>query len=151
MEPPLGLDSSNHYGQALAHKRAEAVRKHVRADHFSHPSNRPAPLILNRQGEPREGDNLRTAPNPSQTECDCDTTTGYRAPCSRAARSPGPLWADATPAPERFARLRRLSLGRCFCRPCPSPARAALPSASGFGRFPPCVGERKTLTNPLTL
>ncbi len=40
--------------------------------------------------------------------------------------SPVPVWADARPAPERFARLRRLSLNLCFCRPCPSPARAAL-------------------------
>ena len=37
-----------------------------------------------------------------------------------------PVCTDAKPAPERFARLRRLSLGVAFCRPCPSPARAAL-------------------------
>ena len=53
MEPPLGSQPCP-LGlvqplQAVAHKRAEAVRKGVRADHFSHPSNRPAPLILNRQ------------------------------------------------------------------------------------------------------
>ena len=48
--------------------------------------------------------------------------------------SPGPLWADATLAPERFARLRRLSLGLAFVGPARHRRGRRFPSASGFGR-----------------
>ena len=62
--------------------------------------------------------------------------------------SPGPVWADASPAPERFARLRRLSPGLAFVVPAHHRRGRRFPTASGFGRFPPFAGERKTLTNP---
>ena len=61
--------------------------------------------------------------------------------------SPVPVWADARPAPERFARLRRLSLNPFVGPACHRRGRR-FPTASGFGRFPPFAGERKTLTNP---
>ena len=62
--------------------------------------------------------------------------------------SPVPVWADARPAPERFARLRRLSLNLAFVGPARHRRGRRFPTASGFGRFPPFAGERKTLTNP---
>ena len=62
--------------------------------------------------------------------------------------SPGPVWADARLAPERSARLRRLSLGLAFVGPARHRRGPRFPTASGFGRFPPFSGERKTLTNP---
>ena len=107
--------------------------------------NRHAPLILNRQ--------------PSREKV---TTFGLRQILLRAQPksggigyamfprfpSPGPLWADATLAPERFARLRRLSLGLAFVGPARHRRGRRFPAASGFGRFPPFAGERKTLTNP---
>ena len=70
------------------------------------------------------------------------------APCSLASPSPGPIWPDAIPAPERSARLRRLSLGLAFVGPARPRRGRRFPTASGFGRFPPFAGERKTLTNP---
>ena len=110
--------------------------------------NRHAPLILNRP--PRSTVTTfglyaksHFAPNGNQV------CIGYamfpRFP------SPGPLWAVATPAPERFARLRRLSLGLAFVGPARLRRGRRFPSASAFGRFPPFAGERKTLTNSLTL
>ena len=68
-----------------------------------------------------------------------------------ALPAPVPVCTDAKPAPERFARLRRLSLAFAFVGPARHRRGRRFPSASGFGRFPPCVGERKTLTNLLTL
>ena len=62
--------------------------------------------------------------------------------------SPVPVWADARPAPERLARLRRLSLNLAFVGPARHRRGRRFPTASGFGRFPPFAGERKTLTNP---
>ena len=62
--------------------------------------------------------------------------------------SPGPVWADASPAPERFARLRRLSPGLAFVVPARHRRGRRFPTASRFGCFPPFAGERKTLTNP---
>ena len=61
---------------------------------------------------------------------------------------PVPVWADASPAPERSARLRRLSLDLAFVGPARPRRGRRFPTASGFGRFPPFTGERKTLTNP---
>ena len=61
---------------------------------------------------------------------------------------PGPVWADASHAPERSARLRRLSLDLAFVVPALPRREGRFPTASGFGRFPPFAGERKTLTNP---
>ena len=40
--------------------------------------------------------------------------------------SPVPVWADARPAPERLSSPSASVTQPCFCRPCPSPARAAL-------------------------
>ena len=78
--------------------------------------------------EPREADNLRTAPNPSQRLPD-EPVLGYamfpRFP------SPGPLWAVATPPPERFAHLRRLSLALLL---------SALPVTGAGGAFLPRQG-----------
>ena len=51
--------------------------------------------------------------------------------------SPVPVWADARPAPERFARLRRLSLNLAFVGPARHRRGRRFPTASGFGRFPP--------------
>ena len=45
--------------------------------------------------------------------------------------SPGPLWAVATPAPERFAHLRRLSLALLL---------SALPVTGAGGAFLPRQG-----------
>ena len=116
---------------------------------FRQPSNRPRSIvILNRQPSREKPTTFRSAPNPSQRLPDkpgarlrhvsalpvAGSALGRRNPRARTLRSPS-------------ASVTR----SCFCRPCPSPARAALPSASGFGRFPPFAGERKTLTNPLTL
>ena len=67
MEPPLGSQPTRtrlRPGGTDAHKRAVAVRKPA--------TNRHAPLILNRQAEPREGDNLRATPNPTSRPTDCD-------------------------------------------------------------------------------
>ena len=62
---------------------------------------------------------------------------------------PGPVWADATPAPERTARLGGVCHSTLLLSPRPgSGAGGAFLSASGFGHFPPFAGERKTLTNP---
>ena len=107
--------------------------------------NRHAPLILNRQ--------------PSREKV---TTFGLRQILLRAQPksrgigyamfprfpSPVPVWADARPAPERLARLRRLSLNLAFVGPARHRRGRRFPTASGFGRFPPFAGERKTLTNP---
>ena len=57
--------------------------------------------------EPREGDNLRATPNPTSRPTEI---TRYRLRHVPAPPAPGPLWAVATLAPERFAHLRRLSL-----------------------------------------
>ena len=65
-----------------------------------------------------------------------------------APLAPVPVWADARPAPERFARLRRLSLNLAFVGPARHRRGRRFPTASGFGRFPPFAGERKMLTNP---
>ena len=48
--------------------------------------------------------------------------------CAMFSRGPlpGPVWADARLSPERSARLGASVTRPCFCRPCPSPARAAL-------------------------
>ena len=53
MEPPLGLVYSPGSPQA--------------------PTKSPRSIDPESPGEPREADTLRTAPNPSQAECDCDT------------------------------------------------------------------------------
>ena len=62
--------------------------------------------------------------------------------------SPVPVWADAKPAPERFARLRRLSLALLLSALPVTGAGGAFLPRQGLGRFPPFAGERKTLTNP---
>ena len=79
-------------------------------------------------GEPREGDTLRTAPNPSQRLPDklvCGYAMFPRFP------SPGPVCAVATPAPERFAHLWRLSLALLL---------SALPVTGAGGAFLPRQG-----------
>ena len=48
-----------------------------------------------------------------------------------ALPAPGPVWADAKPAPERFARLRRLSLALLL---------SALPVTGAGGAFLPRQG-----------
>ena len=53
-----------------------------------------------------------------------------------------------SPRQERSARLRRLSLGLAFVGPARPRCGRRFPTASGFERFPPFAGERKTLTNP---
>ena len=83
---------------------------------------RSAPLIVNRRSR-RNGDNLR-AVRQILLRAQRRSGTGY-AMFSRFP-SPGPVWADATPAPERFARLWRLSLDLAFVVPARPPARSAL-------------------------
>ena len=83
---------------------------------------RRAPLIVNRQSC-RNGDNLR-AVRQILLRAQRKSATGY-AMFSRFP-PPGPVWADATPAPERSAPLEASVTRPCSCRPGPSPARAAL-------------------------
>ena len=106
--------------------------------------NRRAPLIVNRQ-PCRNGDNLR-AVRQILLRAQRRSGTGYA--MFPRSLSPGPVWADASPAPERFARLRRLSPGLAFVVPARHRRGPRFPAAFGFGRFPPFAGERKTLTNP---
>ena len=102
------------------------------------------PLIVNRQSC-RGGDNLR-AVRQIPLRAQRRSSTGYA--MFPRSLSPGPVWADASPAPERCARLRRLSLDLAFVGPARHRRGRRFPTASGFGRFPPFAGERKTLTNP---
>ena len=63
--------------------------------------------------------------------------------------SPGPVWADATPAPERSRSHGRVCHSTLLLSALPGTgAGGAFLPRPGFGRFPPFAGERKTLTNP---
>ena len=134
MEPPL---KSRACGPGHLRQLARVARS------LSAP-NRCDPLIENCRAR-RNGD-IPSGGAPTRFRADRRTGLGcamfYRFP------SPGPVWADAIPAPELSARLRRLSLGLAFVAPARHRRGRRFPAASGFGRFPPCVGERKTLTNP---
>ena len=134
MEPPLKSQ-----GCGLGHRR--------RSTRWSGPlsaPNRCPPLIVNRKSC-RSGDNLR-AVRQIPLRAQRRSGTGYA--MFPRSLSPGPVWADASPAPDRHARLRRLSLGLAFVGPARHRRGQRFPTASGFGRFPPFAGERKTLTNP---
>ena len=106
--------------------------------------NRCPPLIVDRQ-LCRSGDNLRAV---RQILLRAQRRSGPGYAMFPRSLSPGPVWADASPAPERHARLRRLSLGLLLSSPPVTGDGRRFPAASGFGRFPPFAGERKTLTNP---
>ena len=108
--------------------------------------NRRAPLIVNLRFR-RNGDNLRAV---RQIPLRAQRRSGPGYAMFPRSPSPGPVWANASPAPERCARL-----GASVTRPCSLSSRPVttgdgrrFPTASGFGRFPPFAGERKTLTNP---
>ena len=134
MEPPL-----KSRGCVLGHRR--------RSTRWGGPlfaPTRRAPLIVNRQSR-RNGDNLRAV---HQIPLRAQRRSGPGYAMFPRSLSPGPVWADATPPPERHARLRRLSLGLALVGPARHRRGRRFPAASGFGRFPPFAGERKTLTNP---
>ena len=84
--------------------------------------NRRAPLIVNRPPR-RNGDNLRAV---RQILLRAQRRSGPGCAMFPRSLSPGPVWADATPAPERSASLGASVTRPCACRPGPSPARAAL-------------------------
>ena len=136
MEPPLGAPGCP---LGLVHRRRAA-----RPDGPLVAPNRRAPLIVNRQ--PRRGGDTLWAVRQILLRAQRRSGTG----CAMFPRFPlpGPVWADASPAPERSARLRRLSLDLAFVAPARHRRGPRFPTASGFGRFPPFAGERKTLTNP---
>ena len=71
------------------------------------PTNRHAPLILNHQGS-RE--NLTIGQRQSLLRLNVIATPNGYLRHVPAPTAPSPVCADAKPAPERFARLRRLSL-----------------------------------------
>ena len=134
MEPPL-----RSRGCGLGH-----LRQLTRVARSPSAPNRCNPLIENCRAR-RNGD-MPSGGAPTRFRADRRTGPG----CAMFSRfpSPGPVWPDAIPAPERSARLRRLSLGLAFVGPARHRRGRRFPSASGFGRFPPFAGERKTLTNP---
>ena len=108
------------------------------------PANPSAPLILNRQPSRENPTPFGMRQNPFQRLPDepvcgyamfplpvAGSALGRRNSRARTLRSPSAsVTRIAFVAPSRHRRGRRF------------------PSASGFGHFPPCVGERKTLTNP---
>ena len=134
MEPPL-----RSRGCGLGH-----LRQLARVARSLSAPNRCDPLIENCRAR-RNGD-MPSGGAPTRFRADRRTGPG----CAMFSRfpSPGPVWPDASPAPERFARLRRLSLGLAFVGPARPRRGRRFRTASGFGRFPPFAGERKTLTNP---
>ena len=84
--------------------------------------NRCAPLIVNLRSR-RNGDNLR-AVRQILLRAQRRSGTGYA--MFPRSLSPGPVWADASPAPER-SRSPSASVTRpCSCRPAPSPVSAPL-------------------------
>ena len=112
MEPPL-----KSRGCGLGHRRRAA-----RPGGPLFAPNRHAPLIVNRQ-PCRNGDNLR-AVRQIPLRAQRRSGTGYamfpRFP------PPGPVWADASPAPRTLCSPLASVTRPCFCRSGPSPARAAL-------------------------
>ena len=107
--------------------------------------NRSAPLIVNRQSR-RNGDNLR-AVRQILLRAQRRSGTGY-AMFSRFP-APGPVCARRKPRARALPLAwARLSLGLAFVVPARHRRGRRFPTASGFGRFPPFAGERKTLTNP---
>ena len=64
-----------------------------------------------------DGDNLRAV---RQSRFRADRRAGPGCAMFPRFPPPGPVWADARPAPERFARLGAFVTRPCFCRPCPS-------------------------------
>ena len=134
MEPPLGLRGC----------RLVQRRRATRPGGLLFAPNRRAPLIVNRQS-------CWTVTTFGLCANPAFAPTGERvqvAPCSRASRRRvrfGP-----THAPRQSASLAwaRLSLGLAFVGPARHRRGRRFPTASGFGRFPPFAGERKTLTNP---
>ena len=105
--------------------------------------NRPAPLIVDRQSC-RSADNLR-AVRQIPLRAQRKSGTGYA--MFPRSLSPGPVWADASPAPERCARLRRLSLDLAFVVPArPRRGRRFLPR-QGLGVFRHAwVSEKRSQT-----
>ena len=71
------------------------------------PTNRHAPLILNRQ---RSRENLTIGLRQSLLRLNVIATPNGYLRHVPAPTAPSPVCTDAKPAPERFARLRRLSL-----------------------------------------
>ena len=112
MEPPL-----KSRGCGLGHRRRAA-----RPGGPLFASNRRAPLIVDRQSC-RNGDNLRAV---RQIPLRAQRRSGPGYAMFPRSLSLGPVWADASPTPERFARLRRLSLGLAFVVPARHRRRAAL-------------------------
>ena len=113
MGPPLGSRACPlGLAQPRPGGRSQAGRGNLQA-HPARPLFATANKSLRRSidpespAEPREGDNLRATSNPTSRP------TGimrYRLRHVPAPPAPGPLWAVATLAPERFAHLRSLSL-----------------------------------------
>ena len=135
MEPPLKSQ-----GCRLGHRRRAA-----RCAGPLFAPNRCPPLIVDPQSR-RNGDNLR-AVRQIPLRAQRRSGTGY-AMFSRFP-PPGPVWANASPAPERSRSPGRVCHSTLLlsARPVTGAGRR-FPTASGFGRFPPFAGERKTLTNP---
>ena len=150
MEPPLG---SQPCPLGLVH--GQAVRCSARPGRgrpLFAPTNRHAPLILNRQPSREKVTTfgLRQILLQRPTEI----TRYLMVICAMFPRFDrrrvrfGPTQGQRQ---RRFARLRRLSLNLAFVGSARHRRGRRFPAASGFGRFPPFAGERKTLTNPLTL
>ena len=133
MEPPLGIAGlPARTAQPRPGRRSQTRRGNPQAHParplFATVKSRRSIAILNRQPSRENLTTFRSAPNPSQRLPD-EPVCGYamfpRLP------SPGPLWAVATLAPERFAHLRRLSLALLL---------SALPVTGAGGAFLPRQG-----------
>ena len=134
MEPPLGSRGCRLVERQRAYTSGRAAFR-AKPPRFI---DRQSPVVP-------DGDNLRAV---RQILLRAQRRSGPGSAMFSRFPSPGPVWADASPAPERFARLRRLSPGLAFVVPARHRRGRRFPTASGFGRFPPFAGERKTLTNP---
>ena len=127
MEPPL----KSRFPGPTCH-----LLQFARSDGSLFAPSRRAPLIVNLRSR-RNGDNLR-AVRQIPLRAQRRSGTGY-AMFSRFP-SPGPVWTDASPAPERSARLGASVTRPCLCRPGPSPARAALSCRVRVWAFPAIRG-----------
>ena len=142
MEPPLRR-AKNGLGEASREMRVARLGRSLLARSWLrrgalHSTHRAMP------GETKPATVPRAMRQPSFC---ADRRTGLGCAMFRLP-SPGPVWAAATLAPERSARLRRLSLAVALVGPGRHRRGRRYPTASGFGRFPPFLGERKTLTHP---
>ena len=90
-------------------------------------------------GEPREGDNLRAAPNPTSRPTEIRR---YRLRHVPALPVAGSALGRRNPRARTLGSPSASVTGPCLCRPCPSPARAALFLLSGLLVFPlSCEGK----------